>query len=30
MGEVEKEEKGFKTMRDLGVNMAWLLKRLRD
>lgn len=29
-GEVEKDEEGIKTMRDLGVNMAWLLKKLRD
>ena len=28
-GEVEKDEEGIKTMRDLGVNMAWLLKRLK-
>jgi multimeric flavodoxin WrbA len=27
-GEVEKDEEGIKTMRDLGVNMAWLLKKL--
>ncbi len=27
-GEVEGDEEGLKTMRDLGVNMAWLLKRL--
>jgi multimeric flavodoxin WrbA len=27
-GEVEKDEEGMKTMRDLGVNMAWLLKKL--
>jgi len=27
-GEVEKDEEGMKTMRDLGANMAWLLKRL--
>jgi multimeric flavodoxin WrbA len=29
-GEVEKDEEGIKTMKDLGVNMAWLLKRLQD
>jgi hypothetical protein len=29
-GEVEKDEEGIKTMKDLGVNMAWLLKRLND
>jgi multimeric flavodoxin WrbA len=27
-GDVEKDEEGMKTMKDLGVNMAWLLKRL--
>lgn len=27
-GEVEKDEEGIKTMRDLGINMAWLLKKL--
>ena len=27
-GEVEKDEEGIKTMKDLGVNMAWLLKKL--
>jgi len=29
-GEVEKDEEGITTMRDLGVNMAWLLKRLKQ
>ena len=29
-GEVEKDEEGIKTMKDLGVNMAWLLKQLQD
>ena len=29
-GEVEKDEEGIKTMRDLGVNMAWLLKKLKE
>jgi hypothetical protein len=29
-GEVEKDEEGIKTMKDLGVNMAWLLKKLQD
>ena len=29
-GEVEKDEEGIKTMKDLGVNMAWLLKRLTE
>jgi multimeric flavodoxin WrbA len=28
-GEVEKDEEGIKSMKDLGVNMAWLLKRLK-
>ncbi len=27
-GDVEKDEEGIKTMRDLGANMAWLLKKL--
>jgi multimeric flavodoxin WrbA len=26
IGDVEQDEEGIKTMRDLGVNMAWLLK----
>ncbi len=29
-GEVEKDEEGIKTMKDLGVNMAWLLKKLHQ
>jgi hypothetical protein len=29
-GEVEKDEEGIKTMKDLGVNMGWLLKKLQD
>jgi len=29
-GEVEKDEEGIQTMKDLGGNMAWLLKKLRD
>jgi multimeric flavodoxin WrbA len=29
-GEVEKDEEGIKTMKDLGVNMAWLLKKLNQ
>jgi multimeric flavodoxin WrbA len=29
-GEVEKDEEGIQTMKDLGVNMAWLLKKLKD
>lgn len=29
-GEVEKDEEGIKTMRDLGINMAWLLNKLQD
>jgi multimeric flavodoxin WrbA len=28
-GEVLKDEEGMETMRKLGENMAWLLKRLR-
>jgi multimeric flavodoxin WrbA len=28
-GEVEKDEEGIRTMRVLGENMAWLLKKLR-
>ncbi len=28
-GDVEKDEEGKKTMRDLGENMAWLLKKIR-
>jgi multimeric flavodoxin WrbA len=28
-GDVEKDEEGIKTMRDLGINMAWLLKKLK-
>lgn len=27
-GDVEKDEEGLKTMDDLGVNMAWLLKKI--
>lgn len=27
-GEVKKDEEGMKTMRDLGTNVAWLLKKL--
>jgi multimeric flavodoxin WrbA len=30
MGDVEQDEEGIKTMRDLGANMAWLLKRIRE
>jgi len=29
-GEVEKDEEGIKTMKDLGVNMVWLLKKLNQ
>jgi len=29
-GEVEKDEEGIQTMRNLGRNMAWLLKKLKD
>jgi multimeric flavodoxin WrbA len=28
-GDVEKDEEGMKTMDDLGMNMAWLMKKLR-
>lgn len=28
IGEVDNDEEGVKTMRDLGINMAWLLKRI--
>ena len=28
VGDVEQDEEGVKTMRDLGENMAWLLKRI--
>jgi multimeric flavodoxin WrbA len=27
MGEVEKDEEGIRTMKTLGRNMAWLLKK---
>ena len=30
MGDVEQDEEGIKTMRDLGTNMAWLLKRIGE
>lgn len=29
-GEVEKDDEGIQTMKNLGKNMAWLLKRLND
>jgi len=29
VGDVDGDEEGVKTMRDLGTNMAWLLKRIR-
>lgn len=28
IGDIETDEEGIKTMRDLGINMAWLLKKL--
>ncbi|MFH1723240.1 MAG: flavodoxin family protein [Elusimicrobiota bacterium] len=28
-GDVEKDDEGIKTMKDLGANMAWVLKRLQ-
>jgi len=30
IGDVEKDEEGIRTMRTLGQNMAWLLKKLRN
>jgi multimeric flavodoxin WrbA len=30
IGDVEHDEEGVKTMRDLGENMAWLLKRIAE
>ncbi|MGB6064212.1 MAG: flavodoxin family protein [Desulfomonilaceae bacterium] len=30
IGEVEKDEEGVQTMKQLGQNMAWLLKKLHD
>ncbi len=30
IGDVDGDEEGIKTMRDLGSNMAWLLKKLAD
>ncbi len=30
IGDVEQDEEGIKTMRDLGANMAWLLKRIGE
>ncbi len=30
IGEVEKDEEGIKTMQALGINMAWLLKKLNS
>lgn len=29
-GEVKEDQEGLDTMRDLGINMSWLLKRSRD
>jgi hypothetical protein len=29
-GEVEKDEEGIKTMKILGQNMAWLLKKMQS
>jgi multimeric flavodoxin WrbA len=29
-GEVEKDDEGILTMKNLGRNMAWLLKRIND
>ena len=30
IGEVEKDEEGVETMKNLGQNMAWLLKKIRE
>jgi len=30
IGDVEKDEEGIQTMKTLGQNMAWLLKRIKD
>jgi hypothetical protein len=30
IGEVEKDEEGIKTMQALGINMAWLLKKINS
>jgi len=30
IGDVEQDEEGIRTMRDLGANMAWLLKRIGE
>jgi multimeric flavodoxin WrbA len=29
-GEVEKDDEGIQTMKNLGRNMAWLLKKIND
>ncbi len=29
IGDIDGDEEGLKTMRDLGINMAWLLKKIR-
>lgn len=29
-GDVNEDEEGLKTMRDLGINMAWLMKKIAD
>ena len=29
-GEVEKDDEGIQTMKNLGRNIAWLLKRIND
>jgi hypothetical protein len=29
-GDVEKDEEGIQTMKTLGQNMAWLLKKLKN
>jgi multimeric flavodoxin WrbA len=30
IGDVEKDEEGIRTMKTLGQNMAWLLKKIGD
>jgi multimeric flavodoxin WrbA len=30
LGDAEKDEEGMKTMEDLGHNMAWLIKKIKD
>ena len=30
IGEVDTDEEGIRTMKNLGTNMAWLLKRIKN